>query len=225
MKITKRKEVQKVLAALRSRYPKGTRPWEGGRNPFRSLIGTILSAQTTDAQVDLVTPKLFSRYPSAHSLAKAKRRDVEQIIKSVGLYKTKAKNIISTARTIEERFGGKVPCEREQLIQLPGVGRKTANVVLIVSFGKPAMPVDTHVFRVSRRIGLAHSTTPERVEQDLTTIIPERILGASHFWLIHHGRTLCTARNPKCPICPAGPYCNYAKRHNIHAQKHPGYNV
>lgn len=210
--MTSRPTVQKILSALRRRYPRGSKPWAQRSDPFRTLVATILSAQTTDAQVDRVTPGLFRRFPSPQALAKAKVRDARRIIAPVGLHQAKAKNIAAAARMLVERFGGEVPRTREELMQLPGVGRKTANVVLIKAFGIPAMPVDTHVFRVARRIGLARGKTPEKVEKDLVRIIPRRQLGAAHFWLIHHGRTLCTARNPKCPECPVAPFCEYAKR-------------
>ena len=203
--------ITEILAALQRRYPRGERPWARQSDPFRTLIATILSAQSTDAQVDLVTPELFRRFPTPEMLAAARRPEVERIIRSVGLFKAKAANCIATARMIAERFEGDVPETREGLTALPGVGRKTANVVLIKCFGTPAMPVDTHVFRVSRRIGLATGKTPEAVEAELTRIIPREKLGAAHFWLIHHGRTLCTARSPHCPECPINRYCRFAR--------------
>ncbi|MFH0799579.1 MAG: endonuclease III [Pseudomonadota bacterium] len=205
------KNVIAILHALKRRYPKGQRPWARRSDPFRTLVGTILSAQTTDDQVDRVTPGLFKRYPTAAKLSTAKRRDVERIIKSVGLHQAKAKNIIAASRLIVDEFKGKVPPTRDELVSLPGVGRKTANVVLIKAFGEPAMPVDTHVFRVARRIGLSDGKTPEKVEADLVRIIPRRQLAAAHFWLIHHGRTLCSARNPRCSECPIAPWCAYTK--------------
>jgi endonuclease-3 len=170
-----------------------------------------MSAQTTDAQVDSVTPELFRKYPSPARLSRAKLADVEGIIAPVGLHHAKAKNIIAAAKMITNDFGGRVPNTRDELVKLPGVGRKTANVVLIKAFGSNAMPVDTHVFRVANRIGLANSKTPKGVEERLEKIIPRRNLGAAHFWLIHHGRTLCSARNPKCPECPIAKDCDYAR--------------
>jgi endonuclease-3 len=200
-----------ILRTLSRLYPRGERPWARRSDPFRTLIGTILSAQTTDAQVDTATPELFRRYPTPAKLAKAKRRDVERIIKPVGLHKAKAANIIAAGQMIADEFGGKVPRTREELVRLPGVGRKTANVVLIKAFGAQAMPVDTHVFRVSNRIGLAPGNTPAKVEEGLIDVIPQTKLGAAHFWLINHGRTLCTARSPKCDECPISKYCEYFK--------------
>jgi len=202
--------IKKILAALRKRYPKGEKPWAGGSNPFHTVIGTIMSAQTTDAQVDSVTPALFKKYSTPAKLAKAKLTDVKKIIAPVGLHQAKAKNIIAASKMISNDYKGKVPTTRDELTSLPGVGRKTANVVLIKAFGKPAMPVDTHVFRISNRIGLAKGNTPNKVEEQLEEIIPKRHLGAAHFWMIHHGRTLCTARNPKCRECPVRRYCDYA---------------
>lgn len=201
-----------ILRTLKRRYPRSNRPWAIRSDPFRTLIATILSAQTTDDQVGGVTSELFRRYPRPAALARAKPADVRRIIKPVGLHQAKAKNIIATARMLVERFGGKVPAAREKMIELPGVGRKTANVVLIKAFGVPAMPVDTHVFRVANRIGLAHATTPEMTEEQLVKIIPRRHLGAAHFWLIHHGRTLCQARSPKCPECPIAALCTFNKK-------------
>lgn len=205
----KKKDIPAILKALERLYPKGEKPWTKRSNAFHTIIGTIMSAQTTDAQVDQVTPELFRRYPTPARLANAKLRDVEKIIKSVGLFKAKAKNIIAASRMIAEEFEGQVPGTREELVKLPGVGRKTANVVLIKSFGMPAMPVDTHVFRVANRIGLAKGKTPEQVEAGLEAIIPVKKLGATHFWLIHHGRTLCSARSPKCDVCPIARWCTY----------------
>ncbi len=206
-----KQQITKVLKILSSLYPRGERPWMGGSDPFHTVIATVMSAQTTDAQVDTVTPELFRRYPSPAKLGAARMRDVERIIKPVGLHKTKAKNIVAAARMIAGEYGGRVPDSREELVKLPGVGRKTANVVLIKAFGEPAMPVDTHVFRVSNRIGLAKGKTPEKVEAGLERAIPRGKLGAAHFWLIHHGRTLCTARSPKCRECPISRYCEYAR--------------
>lgn len=205
--------LKRILSALRRRYPKGYKPWATRSNPYRTVIGTILSAQTTDAQVYGVTPALFKKYPNAAKLAKARLNEVKRIIAPVGLHHAKARNIISAARMITNNFRGRVPATREELIQLPGVGRKTANVVLIKAYGRPAMPVDTHVFRVARRIGLAKGNAPHKVEAELERIIPKRNLSAAHFWMIHHGRTLCTARNPRCSDCTLLNDCTYGRKH------------
>ena len=204
--------VKSILDKLSAAYPRGEKPWKERSDPFRTTIATILSAQTTDDQVDHVTPKLFLKYPTPKKLGNARAAEIEAIIKSVGLYKAKAKNIIGAGRIISERFGGQVPSTREELIELPGVGRKTANVVLIKSFGGAAMPVDTHVQRVANRIGLADAKSPEKTEQQLEAIIPKRRLAAAHFWIIQHGRTFCDARKPLCSDCPIQRYCDTGKK-------------
>lgn len=201
--------VEKILNALKRNYPKLHKPWARRSDPFRTLIGTILSAQTTDDQVDRVMPELSRSFPSPSKLARAKPRDIRRIIKSVGLHQAKAANIIAASRMIVCEFGGRVPRRREELMRLPGVGRKTANVVLIKAFGEAAMPVDTHVFRVTNRIGLVKAKTPEKVEGQLTKNIPRQNLSAAHFWLIHHGRTICAARQPRCTECSIANYCKY----------------
>ncbi len=208
-----RKRLKRILAMLKKLYPKGYRPWATRSDPFRTLIGTILSAQTTDAQVDRVTPKLYRKYPTPAKLAMARPAEVKRIIAPVGLHQAKARNVIATSKVIANDYDGKVPATREELTELPGVGRKTANVVLIKAHGRPAMPVDTHVFRVARRIGLAHETTPQKVEAELERIIPKRNLSAAHFWMIYHGRTLCAARDPKCTECPLLSDCTYGRQH------------
>ncbi|MFH1653019.1 MAG: endonuclease III [Pseudomonadota bacterium] len=202
-------DVQKVLEVLKKTYAKDLSKFGKKSHPFPTIIATILSAQSTDAQVDKVMPDFLKKFPNPDKLAKAKQKDVEKIIKSVGLYKNKAKNIIAAANAIKERFAGEVPQTREDMITLPGVGRKTANVVLIKSFGQPAMPVDTHVFRVTNRIGLAKAKTPEATEEQLIKIIPEKDLGKAHFWLIYHGRRVCLARNPHCNRCEISSYCDF----------------
>ncbi len=204
--------VAKILKLLKTSYSAKIKPWQKRSNPYRTLISTILSAQTTDDQVDKIMPELFKKYPTPSKLGSAKLRDVEKIIKSVGLYKAKAKNIIATGRMLVDDFGGKVPGERDLMVKLPGVGRKTANVVLIKSFKMPAMPVDTHVFRVANRIGLADAKTPEKTEEQLVKIIPKKDLGAAHFWLIGHGRVTCHSRNPKCERCSVKSYCIFFKK-------------
>jgi endonuclease-3 len=214
-----RRRTEEILRILSRLYPRGRRPWASRSNPFRTIIGTILSAQTTDAQVDQVTPELFRRYSTPAKLAGAKLRDVERIIKPVGLHKAKAKNIIAASRMIADEFGGRVPRTREEMVKLPGVGRKTANVVLIKAFGSQAMPVDTHVFRVANRIGLAKGKTPAKVEEGLMRAIPHSKLGAAHFWLIHHGRTLCSARSPRCDECPIAKYCGYARKSSTRSKR------
>ncbi len=177
------------------------------RNPFELLAATILSAQTTDVRVNMVTPALFARYPDAASLANADIESVEQIIKTVGLYPSKARNLIKMARLIVDEFDGEVPRRREDLVTLPGVGRKTANVVRSVAFGLPGLAVDTHVGRLSRRLGLTTHEDPVKVELELNEFIPPYERGEFSLRLILHGRRVCDARKPACDRCMLADLC------------------
>ncbi|HET9029438.1 MAG TPA: endonuclease III, partial [Candidatus Aquilonibacter sp.] len=177
------------------------------RNPFQLLIAVILSAQCTDARVNMTTPTLFAAYPTPQALADAEPTDVERIIKSCGFFRMKAKNIISASRDLVERHGGEVPREREDLERLAGVGRKTANVVMSVAFEEAAFAVDTHVFRVSHRLGLTLGTTPRQVEEDVTALVPPQKWRFAHHWLILHGREICKAPTPLCAKCPVAEIC------------------
>lgn len=182
-------------------------------NPFHLLIAVILSAQCTDKRVNMVTPALFQAFPTPEVLAASSPDEVYQYIKSISYPNNKAKNLVGMAKKIVNDFGGKVPDTMEQLETIPGVGRKTANVILIVAFNKPAMPVDTHVFRVSNRIGLTNnSKTPLETEKQLIKYIPTKYLSLAHHWLILHGRYICLARKPKCEECGLTPYCKYFNR-------------
>ncbi len=176
-------------------------------NPFELLIAVILSAQCTDARVNLTTPHLFAKYPTPQALARARQHDVEAIIKSCGFYRMKAKNIISAARDLVEVHGGVVPREREALEGLAGVGRKTASVVMSVAFDEAAFAVDTHVFRVAHRLGLTLGTTPRQVEEDVTKLVPKAKWRFAHHWLILHGRAICKAPTPRCGSCPVRDIC------------------
>lgn len=176
-------------------------------SPFTLLVAVILSAQTTDVRVNLVTPFLFAKYPDARALARADAADVEQIIKTIGFFHAKARNIVRAAHDIMEKHGGEVPRERDALEALPGVGRKTANVVLSVAFGQAAFAVDTHVFRVSRRLGLTLGKTPRQVEEDVVKLVPSEKLRHAHHWLILHGRQICKAPTPLCDRCPVTALC------------------
>jgi endonuclease-3 len=189
------------LAILEATYPQAVTALEFS-SPFELLIAVILSAQCTDARVNLTTPKLFARYPDPAALAAANQSDVEQIIKSCGFFRTKSRNIIAAARGLLERHDGEVPRERESLEALPGVGRKTANVVMSVAFEAAAFAVDTHVFRVSHRLGLTLATTPRGVEEDVTKLVPPAKWRHAHHWLILHGREICKAPTPQCGRCP-----------------------
>lgn len=176
---------------------------------FELLVAVILSAQCTDKRVNEVTKDLFAKYNTPQDFADIKQEELEKLIFSCGFYRSKAAHIISCARDIVERFGGKVPEDFDSLLTLAGVGRKTANVVSAVAFGKQAMPVDTHVLRLANRIGLANSDKPEQVEKQLVRIIPNERISQAHHLLIHHGRYVCTARKPDCTQCPITQYCKF----------------
>lgn len=176
-------------------------------SPFQLLAATILSAQTTDIRVNMVTPALFARYPDPVSLAAADPAELEQIVRSTGFYQTKARNLIAMAQAVVERFGGEVPTDRDELVTLAGVGRKTANVVRSVAFGLPGLPVDTHVGRLSRRLGLTEEEDPVKVEADLCRHLPPADWGAFSLRLILHGRRVCDARAPRCGDCHLADLC------------------
>lgn len=176
-------------------------------NPLQLLIATILSAQCTDERVNKVTPALFARFPDAKAFAEAKPEEVERLIQSTGFYRNKARSIIGCCKAIVEQHGGEVPGTLEELVRLPGVGRKTANVVLGNAFGVPGLVVDTHVLRLSRRLGLTREKTPEKVEQDLMRILPPKEWVAFGHRMIYHGRQICQARKPRCEICPLAEVC------------------
>jgi endonuclease III len=189
-----------VLDRLAVEYPEALCELDH-RNPFELLTATILSAQTTDARVNMVTPQLFARFPDATSLAAADPADVEDVVRSTGFFQTKAKNIIGMAQALVDRFGGQVPTELDDLVSLPGVGRKTANVVRSVAFGLPGLPVDTHVGRLSRRLGLTTQDDPVKVELELNGYLPPLERGPFSFRLILHGRRVCDAKAPRCGAC------------------------
>lgn len=177
------------------------------KNTYQLAVAVVLSAQTTDKQVNGVTGELFSRYPDFKTLGEAKQKDVEKIIKSTGFYRNKAENIIKMGRTVTEQFKGKLPRDRESLTTLPGVGRKSANVILSVGFGIPALAVDTHVMRIANRLGYIESENPFKIEEALSTLIPEEKWNDAHLLLIRHGRSICKARNPLCGECPIEKLC------------------
>jgi endonuclease-3 len=193
--------VAAILKALDEAYPEAVCALTH-RLPWELLVATILSAQCTDARVNMVTPELFRRFPTPAAMSKAKQADIEQLIKTTGFFRNKAKSILGAAKKVSEEFDGKVPETLAELITIPGAARKTANVVLGVSFGKAeGVVVDTHVFRISRRLELAKGDTPQKVEQELMKVLPQdRWISYSH-QVIHHGRKVCIARNPKCREC------------------------
>lgn len=183
------------------------------RNPYELLVAVMLSAQCTDKRVNMVTPALFSAYPTAEAMAEASAEDIFAYIRSVSYPNSKAQHLAGMARMLVERFGGQVPDTVEQLTQLPGVGRKTANVVCAVIWQQPTMAVDTHIFRVSERIGLTTgSKNPLQTEKVLTAHIPATVIPKAHHWLLLHGRYVCTARKPHCATCGLRPLCRYASK-------------
>lgn len=176
-------------------------------NPFQLLIATILSAQATDRKVNQITERLFQRYSTPQDLLSVSQEEFEKEIKEIGLYHNKAKNILATCRILVEKYEGQVPCDFDALTELPGVGRKTANVVLSNAFGIPALAVDTHILRVSNRLGLATGNNPDLVEEQLKGIVPKEKWSFAHHLLIWHGRRTCLARSPKCQQCPLISQC------------------
>jgi endonuclease III len=195
-----------VLTGLKTLYSEARTELEFG-NAFELLIATILSAQATDKSVNAATPALFEKYPDAASMASAKLEEVEALIRTIGLYRNKAKNIVATARALEARFGGEVPNDFEAIQTLPGVGRKTANVVLSNAFGRPGIAVDTHVGRLSRRLGFSVHDNPDKVELNLEGLFPSEEWIFLHHALILHGRRVCEARKPRCDDCALLPHC------------------
>ena len=198
-----------ILATLHEMYP-DARPELNFTNPYETLVATMLSAQCTDKQVNKVTPAVFARYPDAASMAAASVEDLYPMVKSCG-FKSKAGNIIEACRLIVARHGGEIPGTMEELTALPGVGRKTANVVLANAFHVPALAVDTHVFRVSNRLGLADAKTVEDTEKQLMRAIPKKDWCDAHHWLIWHGRRVCKAQHPLCGECALRPLCTTAR--------------
>jgi endonuclease-3 len=201
-------KVKSILKILDEFYP-GAKCSLNFRDPLHLLISTILSAQCTDERVNKVTPALFEKYRSAVAFAEVPIEELEQDIRSTGFYHNKALAIKECCKILANRFGGQVPPDLDILVELPGIGRKTANVVLGNAFGIPGIAVDTHVARVSARLGLTREKDRDKIEQDLMTLIPkEKWIKFSH-QLIQHGRTICVARKPKCSICPLRPHCGY----------------
>jgi len=200
--------IKEVLDILEGMHPEAMCALDHG-SEFELLTAVVLSAQTTDVSVNKVTPALFARYPSPEALAAADQSDVIGIIKTIGLYKTKSANIIKLAQKLTSDFGGRVPDTFEELISLPGVGRKTANVVLAEAFGKPAIAVDTHVFRVANRTGLTDEKDVNATEDSLKERLPESMWIRAHHLLIFHGRKVCHARRPDCESCGLKDICLY----------------
>jgi endonuclease-3 len=206
---TARGRARETLALLGDEYPGTAKELCAlvHENPYQLLAATILSAQTTDEAVNSVTPALFARYPTPADLAAADPADVEVIVHPTGFFRAKTRSLLGMAAALEERFGGEVPSRMEDLVTVPGVGRKTANVVRSVGFGLPGLPVDTHVGRLSRRLGLTTESDPVKVEMDLNVIVPAADRGAFSLRLILHGRRICQARRPRCDECVLAHFC------------------
>jgi endonuclease III len=205
--------VEAILTLLDELYP-GAKCSLNFESPLELLVATVLSAQCTDERVNQVTPGLFRKFPTVQAYAGASSEELENAIRSTGFYHNKAKSLKAACQILDERFGGRIPNDLETLIQLPGIGRKTANVILGNAFAIPGMVVDTHVGRVAQRLGLTSQKDPDKIERDLMALIPrERWIKFSH-QLIQHGRHLCQARNPKSGLCPLRPYCDHALQHS-----------
>ena len=189
--------------------PKGELEWT---NPFTLLVAVALSAQATDKSVNKATPALFALADTPEKMAALGEERIRACIKTIGLFNAKAKNILALSQILVRNYGGIVPADRDELVKLPGVGRKTANVVLNMAFGQPTMAVDTHIFRVSNRTGLARATTPDKVEQKLEKAVPDEYRMHAHHWLILHGRYTCLARKPKCYACPVVDLCGFRQK-------------
>ncbi|GFP74357.1 endonuclease III [Clostridium fungisolvens] len=205
-----KKSTRNILELLKEQYPDAKCELDYG-TPFQLLVATILSAQTTDKKVNEVTKDLFEKYPTVDDFLLISQEELEDRIKQIGLYRNKAKNIMMMCRQLKENFNGEVPDTMEGITSLAGAGRKTANVVLSNAFGVPSIAVDTHVFRVSNRIGLADSENVYDVELQLQKELPKKEWSLAHHLLIFHGRRCCTARNPKCEVCPIKHMCKYYK--------------
>jgi len=207
--VTRKERYEVVLAWFEEHMPVAETELHYS-TPFELLVAVILSAQCTDKRVNMITPRLFKQYPTAEIMARAEVEDIFELIRSVSYPNSKAKYLVSMAKMLVEQFGGEVPEEREQLMKLPGVGRKTANVIAAVVYHRPTMAVDTHVFRVANRIGLTtNAKTPLETELTLIKYIPEALIPKAHHWLILHGRYICVARKPHCWECGLAPYCRY----------------
>ena len=206
--MTKKERTQHILDYFHAQQPEITTELEFG-STFQLLCAVVLSAQCTDKRVNLVTPELFRHYPTPQLMAAAEPEDILEYVSSVSYPNAKSLHLSQLARKLIDDYNGEVPQDFDSLVSLPGVGRKTANVMLAVAFGQAAMPVDTHVFRVSHRLGLVTKTadTPEKVERQLVKLIPADLLSRAHHWLLLHGRYICTARKPHCERCPIADYC------------------
>lgn len=205
------KNIDKIIILLEKQYPDALETSLGHRDAFQLLVATILAAQSTDKLVNKVTPGLFRKYKTIHDFADADPEELEQDIRTTGFFRNKTKNIMGAARALVKDFNGEVPGNMEDLISLPGVGRKTANVVLGDCFKKPVIIVDTHMKRISHHIGLTLNTNPDKIEFDLKKIVPDAKQTVFSHKIVAHGRTICIARRPKCIICSILKYCRYGQ--------------
>lgn len=203
---TEHERAEEIAAVLADVY-KGIGPALKFTTVYQLLVAVILSAQTNDNQVNKITAGLFIDYGTPQTMATLALPELEEKIKTCGLYKNKAKNILAATKMLLDEYGGEVPADRAALMKLPGVGRKTANVVLSVGLGLPALAVDTHIFRVAHRMGLSNGKTPDDVERDLCALLPEEKWAEAHHWFIWHGRKMCDARRPNCAECPVAGLC------------------
>ncbi|MCT8975876.1 endonuclease III [Clostridium sp. CX1] len=204
----KKENIEEVVKILSETYPEAKCALNFN-SPYELLVSTILSAQCTDVRVNQVTEELYKEYNTPEKVISLTEEELGEKIRSCGFYKNKSKNILGATRTILKEHNGEVPNTMEELIKLPGVGRKTANVVLSNAFGVPAIAVDTHVFRVSNRLGISKGNTPDAVEKGLMENIPRDMWSDTHHYLIWHGRQICKARRPNCDNCPVAPYCEF----------------
>ena len=213
-KDVKRARAKKIIRELKKAYPDAKIALDFG-NPLELLVATILAAQCTDERVNMVTPDLFKKYPTARHYARAAPETFEQEIRSTGFFRSKTRSIIGMARALVDTHGGEVPKSREALTSLPGVGLKTANVVLGNAFGEQAIAVDTHVFRISQRLGLARSEDPDEIHDQLTDVLPKGEWTLTCHLLTTHGRRCCVARKPLCPACPVRALCPWREKTKI----------
>lgn len=208
MCLLEQKEIVKVFERFKKQNPEPKSELQY-KNAYTLLVAVVLSAQATDKSVNKATEPLFKKIDTPQKMLKLGEESLIEYIKSIGLYRNKAKNIIALSQMLVDDFNGEVPDNRDDLVKLPGVGRKTANVVLNVVFNQPTMPVDTHLLRICPKIGLAEGNTPETVETSLVERIPKRYMNHAHHWLILHGRYVCTARSPKCDECVISDICKH----------------
>ncbi len=209
-----KQETKKILKGLQEAYPH-VKTQLRHENPFQLLMATILSAQCTDRQVNAVTPGLFKELNTPEAFATAPIDKIEKLVRSTGFYHNKARHLKACSQELLARHNGQVPKDMESLVALSGVGRKTANVVLGMAFGVPAMVVDTHVTRLSRRLGLSINKDPKKIEQDLMAVVPKKLWNDFSLWLIYHGRAICPARKPRCPECSLSRWCDHGQKRGL----------